>query len=253
MTIVSTDQARAHGSTALLEVAVLHPRDAVAADEGGADRLFLVRRAEHGRLSPDPATVSAVCRETGLPVRVLLKLNETHTTNGGELARLVGLGEAFMSAGAAGVGFGFLDANTEVDTEVCGYLAERLTAVPWTFTGCLDDALDADLAWRQVRRLPGLDTVVSAGSPRGVDAGQEELTSRAGHDPEMARLVMAGNGLRAEHVPWLLRAGVRQFHVGSSVRVDGSWDKGSVEVGLVRSWRLLLDDEADRAARARAT
>jgi copper homeostasis protein len=107
--------------------------------------------------------------------------------------------------------------------------------------------LETDRAWRDLRRLPGLDAVLSAGSVRGLAAGHEELTARAAADPDVARLLLAGGGLLAEHVPWLVRAGVRQFHVDSSVRPGGSW-KAHVDAGHVRSWRMLLDDAADRAA-----
>ena len=57
---------------------------------------------------------------------------------------------------------------------------------------------------------------------------------------------MAGGGLEPEHVPWLARAGIRAFHVGSSVRPDRSWDKAYVDPGYVRSWRLLVDDNTTR-------
>ena len=58
---------------------------------------------------------------------------------------------------------------------------------------------------------------------------------------------MAGGGLRGEHVPWLVRAGVGQFQVATSVRPGGTW-RSHVEAGHVRAWRMLLDDAADRAA-----
>jgi copper homeostasis protein len=103
-----------------------------------------------------------------------------------------------------------------------------------------------DHAWRRLRRLPGLDAVLSAGSPRGLEAGCDELTERTRADADVARLLMAGGGLRPEHVPWLVRAGVRQFHVGSAVRPGGSF-KAYVDAGHVRAWRMLLDDAVDRA------
>ena len=56
---------------------------------------------------------------------------------------------------------------------------------------------------------------------------------------------MAGGGLQAEHVPWLARAGVRKFHIGSGARPQGSW-KAYVDPGFVRSWRTLIDDAVDR-------
>jgi copper homeostasis protein len=247
MSIVSTQSGRTQEPGALLEVVVVHPRDVTGADEGGADRLYLVSDPDSAGLSPEPGVVSRVCRGTEVPVRVVLRLNDSMTTTGGEMSRLVGLGEDYMSVGAEGLVFGFLDTNLDIDVEVCGYLADKLAGVPWTFSRAIDSALDTDRAWRQVRQLPGLDAVLSSGSARGVGAGHDELTDRAALDPEVARLLLAGGGLRAEHVPWLVRSGVRQFHVGSSVRAGGSWTKGDVDPGHVRSWRMLVDDAVDRA------
>lgn len=236
---------------ALLEVIVLHPRDVAGADEGGADRIEVVADIESGGgLSPEPGVVSAICKETEVPARVMLRLNEGFSTTGGELSRLVGLAEDYLSVGAEGLVFGFLDSDLEIDVDVCGYLADKLPDVPWTFHRAIDSALETDRSWRQVRHLPGLDAVLSAGSSRGLEVGHDELTDRAAADPEVARLLMAGGGLRAEHVPWLVRAGVRQFHVGSSVRPGGSWSKAYVDPGHVRSWRMLLDDAVDRAQEA---
>jgi copper homeostasis protein len=255
MSIVSTtDQPFQHApgpgpATALLEAAVTSERDVPGADEGGADRLFVLDPTEGGGRSPEPGLVSAVCKDTELPVRVMLRLNDTHTTTGGELARLVGLAESYLALGAEGVAFGFLDTDLGVDEEVCGTLADRLPGVPWTFHRAIDSALEVDRAWRALLRLPGLDAVLSAGSPRGMGAGHDELTDRAAASPEVARLLMAGGGLAGEHVPWLVRAGVRQFHVGRSVRPGGS-AKAYVDPALVRSWRLLLDDAVERAVHA---
>ena len=78
MSIVSTtDQPfqSAPGTAALLEVAVTSERDVPGADEGGAGRLFLVADVDSGGLSPEPSLVSSVCRETEVPVRVMLRLN----------------------------------------------------------------------------------------------------------------------------------------------------------------------------------
>lgn len=236
---------------ALLEVVVLHPRDVPGADEGGADRLFVVADVERGGLSPEPGTFSSICKETDVPVRAMLRLNDGLTTTGAELTRLVGLGEDYLSMGAEGLCFGFLDSDLEVDVEVCGYLADRLPEVPWTFHRAVDSALSTDRAWRRIFGLPGLDAVLSAGSARGLEAGCEELIDRAGADARVAALLMAGGGLRGEHVPWLTRAGVRQFHVGSTVRPGGSWTKSYVDAAHVRSWRMLLDDAVDRAAGVR--
>jgi len=229
--------------TALLEVTVLGPRDVGGADEGGADRLHLVTTEG---LSPEPTVVSSVCRETELPVFVTLRLNDSWTTTGGEMTRLVGLGEDYLGCGAAGVAFGFLDADLEIDTEVCGHLASSLPGVPWTFHRAMDASLDPRRSWRRLLGLPGLAAVRSAGSPQGMATGYDELLVTAESDPRIASLLMPGGGLLGEHVPWLVRAGVRQFHVGRQVRPGASY-KSYVDAGHVRSWRLLLDNTLERS------
>ena len=235
--------------TALLEVLVRHPGDIPGADEGGADRLHLVGDAAGvGAVSPAPALVSSVCRDTDLPVFVMVRLADSWTTTGGELTRMAGLAEDYLGCGAAGLSFGFLDHDLEVDAEVSRHLAERLPNVPWVFHEAVDATLDATRSWARLVDLPGLVGVRSAGSPRGLAVGYDDLVSLAAASPPVARLLVAGGGLAAEHVPWFLRAGVRQFHVSEQVR-PGASDRAYVDAGHVRSWRLLLDDALARVER----
>jgi copper homeostasis protein len=233
----------------LLEVIALHSADAEAAQAGGADRIEVCAAMDADGLSPDVATVSAIRRSTDLPVRVMLRLTDTYTATGADLARLQGLAASYLAAGASGFVLGFLTPDAEVDVEVCAALVSAFPGTPWTFHRAIDATLEARGAWRALRELPGLDCVLTAGSVRGVPEGLDELCRLAGQDPVAARLAMAGGSLRPEHVPWLLGSGIRRFHVGSSVRKDGSWTKAYVDTRFVRAWRNLLDAEGDRLAR----
>jgi copper homeostasis protein len=254
MTIVSPDpeptlfqQAPELAPEPLLEVVVLHPRDAESATLGQADRLLALADPEAGGRSPDPAAVSAIVRETDLPVRVLLRLDDGLGLSPDGLSRLVALARDYLTLGAEGVSFGFLDRDLEVDRTACTALARELAGTPWSFARSFDAALYADRAWRDVRRLPGLDGVASAGSTRGFAAGGDELLRRCTADPEVAALLVAAGGLTTEHVPWLIRSGVRQFSLGEEARPDGSWTKAYVAADYVRAWRMLLDDAHHRA------
>jgi copper homeostasis protein len=222
----------------VLEVTVRDPRDVAGAVEGGADRLFAAAPGPDCDLTPEPALVSAICRESDLPVFVLLQLNDSWATTGEEFARLVALGGDCLACGAAGVTFGFLDDELEVDTETCRMLLDRLPDVPWSFHRAIDSSLDPRRSWRRLLTLPGLVAVRTAGSPRGLPAGYDDLLATI--TPEIAPLVMPGGGLAPEHVPWLLDAGVRQLHLGRQVRPGGS-AKAYVDAGHVRSWRTLAD------------
>jgi copper homeostasis protein len=233
---------------ALLEVAVLHARDLPGCERGGADRLSLAVEGEGDGRSPDLALAASVIRGTDLPVRVMLRLSDSLTTTGGEFVRLVGLAEELVSLGAEGVELGFLDADLEVDVETCRALATALPGVPWTFHRAIDHVLEPARAWRAlVVGLPGLTAVRSGGSPLGLAHGYDELLALAESDPDVARLLLPAGGLQPEHVPWLLRAGVRQLHVDVQVR-PGSTTRSYVDADYVRSWRLMLDDAASRSA-----
>jgi copper homeostasis protein len=236
---------------ALLEVAVRHARDVPGCAEGGADRLSLQVGDDDAGSSPDLAAAASVIRSTDLPVRVVLRLGESFTTNGGELVRLVGLAEEYVGLGAEGVCFGFLDPDLEIDEETCEALAGSLPGIPWTFHRGFDATLDAGRSWRRVRRLPGLTAVCSGGSPAGLARGYDELIARAEADPEVARLLMPGGGLAPEQVPWFVRAGVRQFHVAEQVRPGGTL-RSYVDAEFVRSWRRMLDGALGGGARSSA-
>jgi copper homeostasis protein len=229
-----------------LEVVVLSSADAEAAEAGGADRVAVVGSIESDGLSPEPRLVSALRRSTGLSMRVMVRLSDGFSTTGGELTRLVGLAEEYLSLGAEGLVFGFLDPDLEVDLEVTGSMVDAIGGAHWTFHRAIDHALDYRRAWRQVKQLPGLDAVLTAGSASGGSGGIEGLLARASEDADVARLALVAGAMKPEHVPWLSRAGIHQFQLGSDVRPGGSWTRSSVDAGYVRSWRMLVDDAAAR-------
>ena len=203
----------------LLEVAVAQERDVPGALEGGADRLLTT--------ATEPVVVSAMCREAGpVPVHVVVDS--------------LAVGRPLLDVGARGLAVGFLDADLEVDVAACAELAD----LPWQFTA-LDDTLDPRRSWRRLVGLPGLIGVHSAGSPRGMGEGYDDLQATAETDPAIAALLVPGGGLLAEHVPWLVRAGVRAFHVDVQARPGASL-RSYVSADLVRSWRLLLDSAVER-------
>ncbi|MEV7807618.1 copper homeostasis protein CutC [Microbispora sp. NPDC088329] len=220
----------------LLEVIALDLRDAAAAEEGGADRLEIVSDMDSGGLTPSADLVAAIARECGLPQMVMLRCNSGFTVTPEELDRLRAHVKELAEAGAAGFVFGFLTGDGSVDRESTDALIHAVSPLPWTFHRAVDHAADVRAAWRAVRLLPNLATVLTSGVPEGVGSGLGVLRARA--EAGDASLVLAGGGLREEHVPVLLDYGVRAFHVGSAVR--GSW-REPVDPDRVRRWRRTVD------------
>jgi copper homeostasis protein len=225
----------------LLEVICLHPADAERAEAGGADRVEVYGSLDDGGMSPTPQLVDQVRRATSIQVRAMVRLREGFGTDGGEAVRLRGLMASYADAGADGMVLGFLNGLGEVDAGVVNELIGDGNW-PWTFHRAIDACLEQNRAWDVLAVLPRLDQVLTAGSARDVEHGLGDLLERAKSDPWAASVMMAGGGLRPDHVPWLARSGVRAFHIGKPARPGGSY-KAYVDEGLVRSWRTLIDDE----------
>ena len=229
----------------LLEVIALHAADAERAEAGGAERIELLGTMDDDGLSPEPRLVDKVRRATSIQIRPMVRLRAGFGTDGGEATRLKGLISAYLDAGADGVVLGYLNGLNRIDTEVVTELVAD-GEFPWTFHRAVDHCLDLNRAWADLLTLPRLDQVLTAGSARGVEHGLDELLRLARANPDVAGLIMAGGGLTPEHVPWLVRAGVRAFHIGSPARPGGSF-KAYVDAELVASWRDLIDDEVAHA------
>ncbi|NUR88852.1 MAG: copper homeostasis protein CutC [Nonomuraea sp.] len=220
----------------LLEVIALNVRDAVAAEQGGADRLEVVADMAADGLTPAPETVAAIAAECPLPQMVMLRPTAGFAADPAVLDRLRRDAKELAQAGAAGFVFGFLDSAGAVDLAATEALIHAVSPLPWTFHRAVDHAADLQASWRAVRLLPNLATVLTSGSPHGVGDGLPVLKARA--EAGDGSIVLAGGGLKPAHVGPLLDYGIRAFHVGTAVR--GSWDD-PVEWRLVRNWRSLVE------------
>ncbi|MEV7087664.1 copper homeostasis protein CutC [Streptomyces sp. NPDC093085] len=230
---------------ALLEVIALDAEDALAARDGGADRLELVTDMAADGLTPATATFTAIrAAVPGLPLRVMLRLRDGFAAGGPEGAdALAAAARRLRAAGADEFVLGFLDPDGTPDLVTVERLIAEFDGCRWTFHRAIDHAADRAVLRRRLADLPGLDTYLTAGSPAGVTEGLPTLLAEAAaaarHEPGYGPRLMAGGGLRLAHVPVLREAGVTAFHIGGAAR-PGGWD-GPVAAEAVREWRAALD------------
>ncbi|MEV0007578.1 copper homeostasis protein CutC [Streptomyces sp. NPDC051840] len=224
---------------AVLEVIALDAEDAVAAQAGGADRLELVTDMAADGLTPPLAVFEEIRDAVDIPLRVMIRVADGFAA--GDVDVLVEKVRTLRAAGAGEFVLGFLDEGGHADLVAVERLVAEFEGCPWTFHRAIDRASDRDVLRKHLADLPGLDTYLTAGSPDGVDAGLETLVAEAsrsdqpGYEPQ----IMVGGGLRLEHLPRLLAAGVDAFHIGGAAR-PGGWS-GPVDATAVREWREALD------------
>jgi copper homeostasis protein len=221
--------------TPLLEIIALTTEDARAAERGGADRLEVVADMAQDGVTPDPELVAEIRESVSIPLRVMVRGGAGFTADEAEVERMVDAAGRLRAAGAEEFVFGFLTDDGAVDLAATRAVVEAIDGCPWTFHRAVDHAGDVRQAWDALAGLPGLDTVLTAGSAAGLGEGLERLACRA--DWPGPRL-LAGGGLRHAHVPALRAMGVTAIHAGGLVR-DG-WEQ-PVDSDRVRVLRTMLD------------
>ncbi|MFJ3867014.1 copper homeostasis protein CutC [Streptomyces nigra] len=227
---------------AVLEVIALGVEDAVAAQAGGADRLELVTDMAADGLTPPVETFTGIRAAVDLDLRVMLRLADGFAV--GDVERVVRAAGELRDAGADEFVLGFLDADGSVDLAAMERVVAELDGCRWTFHRAIDRAADRDALRKQLDGMPGLDTYLTAGAAGGVDDGLPTLLAEAARDgePGYEQRVLVGGGLRLDHVPDLLAAGIDAFHIGGAARPAG-WT-GPVSAEAVSTWRTALDTRA---------
>lgn len=227
---------------AVLEVIALGVEDAVAAQAGGADRLELVTDMAADGLTPPVETFTGIRAAVDLDLRVMLRLADGFAV--GDVERVVRAASELRDAGADEFVLGFLDADGSVDLAAMERVVAELDGCRWTFHRAIDRAADRDALRKQLDGMPGLDTYLTAGAAGGVDEGLPTLLAEAARDgePGYEQRVLVGGGLRLDHVPDLLAAGIDAFHIGGAARPTG-WT-GPVSAEAVSTWRTALDTPA---------
>jgi copper homeostasis protein len=227
---------------AVLEVIALDTEDAIAAQAGGADRLELVTDMAADGLTPSRDTFARIRAAVGIPLRVMLRLADGFSAGTPEdVDELCRAAAGLRAEGADEFVFGFLDADGHPDLVTVERLLAELDGCHWTFHRAIDRATDRDALRTRLADLPGLDTYLTAGSAKGVDDGMPTLVAEAARrgEPGYEPRLLVGGGLRLDHVPALLAAGIDGFHIGGAARPDG-WE-GPVNADAVRAWRAAVD------------
>lgn len=224
---------------ALLEVIALDAADAIAAQAGGADRLELVTDMAADGLTPSRETFAAIRAAVDIPLRVMLRSADGFAA--GDVDALVRDARALRAEGADEFVLGFLDETGAPDMTAVRALVAELDGCRWTFHRAIDRAADRDALRKELAGLPGLDTYLTAGAAGGVDDGLATLVAEAGRgaEPGYEPRILVGGGLRLDHLPVLLRAGIDAVHIGGASRPHG-WD-APVAAEAVAQWRAALE------------
>jgi len=200
---------------ALLEVAAGSLASALAAQEGGADRVELCGSLAGGGVTPSYGLIAAARERLRIPLYVLVRPRAgDFLYDDAELDAMCRDVEACARLGCDGVAIGALDADGEVDQARCRALVAAAGKLGVTFHRAFDAARHPSRALEEIVAL-GCGRVLTSGGRADALAGSPAIAALAAQAAGRIR-VMAGAGIRPDNLAEVAaRSHADEFHASA--------------------------------------
>jgi copper homeostasis protein len=217
----------------VLEVIACSVADAVAAENGGAGRLEVVRAPEAGGLTPPISLVKEIAAAVSIPVRVMLRENDRfEIADRQELAKLGYSASELAALEIDGVVLGFLQGRS-LDLAATQQILSCAPHLKATFHRAFEELENQQAAIASLKTVPQFDRILV--SPSRISDLKQLVENAA---PEL--IIVAGGGIgRANIRPLCESATIREFHVGRAARHYGDIRR-PVDAALVQELAALV-------------
>jgi copper homeostasis protein len=197
----------------ILEICLDSVASAIAAEEGGADRVELCDNLIEGGTTPSEGTIRVARERVGITLHVIIRpRGGDFLYSDDEFAVMEADVRRARELGADGVVFGVLNRDGTVDHDRNARLRELAGPLGTTFHRAFDVTPDPFTALEDIRLL-GIDRILTSGQAPNVWEGLDlirALLDRAGEGP----IIMPGAGLRPESIAaFREKSGAREFHM----------------------------------------
>jgi len=202
----------------LLEIASNSVMSALAAQQGGADRVELFENLEQGGTTPSAGSIATARDMLRIPLFVLIRPRPGDFCYGPLEAEIMLRDITYCrQLGCDGVVIGALTTDGDVDAGLCSELMRAAGPMGVTFHRAFDAARDLSAALEQIIGL-GCERVLSSGGHASAERGRFALASLV--KQAAGRIsVMAGAGLNAGNIQQVARdSGCLELH-GSAKQV----------------------------------
>ena len=213
-----------------VEICTPSRASAIAAKEGGAQRVELCRDLEIGGLTPSDDDIDYCVRTLGLCTHVLVRpRGGDFCYNAAEISEIERTIMRCKELGAHAVVVGFLTAEGHIDTELTRRMVQLAAPMEVTFHRAFDEAQQAP--------LEALNAIASCGCTRLLTSGQKptalEGASVIMRLVEAAKVtILAGSGVTPDNVRQLIAAtGVSEVHGSCKTTLpDGTLQTDATQV-----------------------
>jgi len=196
----------------LVEVAVETLRSALAAENGGADRIELCANLDEGGTTPDAGLIASLVERLRIPLAVIIRPRAGGFVYSDDEIRIMhGDIARARRLGVRGIVAGVLRADRRIDVDRARALVDTAAGLPLTFHRAFDETPDLREALEDVIATGAARLLTSGGAASALEGADAiaALVEQAG-----GRIaIIAGGGIREHNVRELIaRTRVGEIH-----------------------------------------
>ena len=242
----------------ILEICVDSYASAMAAIEGGADRLELCSALSIGGLTPYAALLQQIRQISDIQIRCLMRPRAGDFFYAKEEIQQMAMQIRHLrSLGANGFVIGCLTADGNLDGDAMQPLIEAADGAGLTLHRCIDVSRDPVQTYLDAAKL-GIDTVLTSGAAANCSAGKETIGNLLKlRDSQNGPEVLIGAGVNAKVISAFRKEfpTSRAFHMSGKTEIESSmrFRREGVPMGIpgFDEWHIQQTDrKAVQAARA---
>ena len=213
-----------------LEICIDSFASALAAKNGGADRLEVCSALALGGTTPGTSLLEQCVHELGMSSMVMIRPHDGgFVYSEDDLRTMIGSIKVAQSLGATGVVFGALTRDRKIDQAVCQRLLEAAGEMETTFHRAIDVATEALESLDLIEKL-GFNRVLTSGQKPTAIEGSDLIQQMVQQSSSIR--ILAGSGINAANVRELVQyTGVREVHASASVDSSEAQSQGQVSFG----------------------
>ncbi len=203
----------------VVEICVEGIASAIAAGEGGADRIELCENLAVGGLTPSIGTMMSASQNVGGTIHVLIRPRGGDFVYSAHELDVIKNDLQRITWEAGGVVLGVLDDHGRIDVGAMRSLIELARPKSVTFHRAFDVVRDPFEALEMLVDL-GVDRVLTSGRP-GAARDSIDLLARLVERAKDRITILAGGSIRAADLQMLASAGIKEVHIGSASCENG--------------------------------
>lgn len=170
--------------------------EAKLAESRGADRIELCSDLANNGLTPSVELMKKVCSRLQIPVMVMARPRAGNFVYSDKEIKQVKIAiDEAKQAGAAGVVFGLLTPENNIDEKNTRMLAKYAQPLPVTFHKAIDELDDPVEGVRILKTIPGIKRVLTSGGKTTALEGQETIRKMILEADGQVTILVAGKVL----------------------------------------------------------